>query len=200
MGERLEKLKRMQVAATNDELPLLRVLKKHGIKATRSEGAGGFANRVHGDVTFKINNRVFAVECQVVGSEKKYDNFSYGQDKVELYRGVKYSDAYTLLGCYEKKGKDDGMIFILLPAKTLHDFLKNLKDADFGHGIYLNGEKKKYFTIRPENLASLEGAILGSSIEEVVDAWAARLPKQVKRINGTCPTRKHVGRCTCPYL
>lgn len=185
MGTRLEKLKRMQHASSHDELPLVKYL---GLRLPpkdvwKNEAAGGWVNKKHGDVSFRIRRKkgravsvaVYSIESQVVSDKSCYDKFSYTANKVDSYRGEgMYDNAWVMLGCYEVKGDvDSGMIYVMLPAKCFHEYLETAQKNQ-GSGVYLNdppdGKGGKYYTARPEGVVCIENAFVGDSVGSVVNS------------------------------
>lgn len=190
MGARLEKLKRMSTSTQNDELPLVAALKRVGCEAWRNEGVDGKMNRKLGDVSFRLKKGgpVYSIEVQVVGSQNRYSRFSYGVDKVKLYRGAgSYDDAFVLLGCYERTGGDE-MIFVACQAPRFH---KMLEDGGGNSELHTPGfvGSKPYYTVTPESVVSLEGSVVGATIEEATHELVQMVRTTQKGVSTTGASR-----------
>lgn len=172
MGDRLEKLRKINYAAKQDETPLVRALITAKVEhAWRTKGDAK-ANRELGDVQFFLGALQYSIESQV--ATPGHVNFSYSDSKVTLYRGASYERAYTMLGCYESKNDDSMMIFTVIPARTLHEILIKATYDRTDSNIFRQ-EEGKYWVIRPEALCSLDDAIIGESIEDVARQLVTKL-------------------------
>lgn len=168
---RLEKLKRMQTASFSDEDAVVDSLRTFIQKddVWKIDQHGGLQNRVLGDVCFKllINKQylTYSIECQVADRKTCYSNFSYSKSKVDKYSGVDYNNSWVLLGCFEKRGVSDKMIYVITHAKYFHEFLLSASNNKHSGVELINN---KYYIIKPESLAHLKCTFFTDSVHWAV--------------------------------
>jgi len=157
-----DKIRRIELARTDDENPLVESLKKiTKQKAWVNAAKTGTENQAGGDVKMreKKNPWTHSFEMQVT---RTYTNFSYGKAKVTRFVGEDGGPCWVILGCLDEDKKS--MFYILTGNVTLAEILKE-------DGPYVKLMDDKYYIIKPEAFIHTEKKWMGNSLDEVVAEW-----------------------------